>query len=105
MGCHCFSRLAYFMIKNVSHLLTARDLFSSLLGPNLDSLSSMSPSICIFWPGFSWPAIVRASCLSGYTSKMVLVRLSAVFVVSSANRSSTQRGLLSCGCGGGDCRG
>jgi hypothetical protein len=89
MGCRSFPRFEYFRIENVSCLLTARDLNSSLMGPDLDSLSRMSPNVCIFWPGFSWPAVVRASCLSGYTSDMLLVRLSAVFVVISANRNST----------------
>jgi hypothetical protein len=46
-------------------------------------------TVCIFWQGFSWPAIVRASCLSGYISKMLFVRLSALFVVSIVNHSST----------------
>jgi hypothetical protein len=48
MGRCCFPRLAYFMIKNVSRLSTARDLFSSLLGPGLDSSSRISPSVRMF---------------------------------------------------------
>jgi hypothetical protein len=89
MGCRSFPRLACFTIKNVSRLSTAPNFYLSLMGPDLDLSSRMSPSVCFFWPGFSWPTIVRASCLSGYTSKMFLVRLSAVVMVSSANRSST----------------
>ncbi len=48
MGRRSFPWFAYFTIKNVSRLSTARDLFSSLMGPNLDSLWRMSPSLRIF---------------------------------------------------------
>ncbi len=76
-------------MKNVSGLSMARDHFLSLVGPDLDSSLRSLPWVCIFLPFFNWPAIVRASCLSGYISKMLWLTLAAVFVMRSARCSLT----------------
>ncbi len=82
-------RLAYLTIKNVSHGSIARDRFSSRDGPDVDSLERILLSVRIFWPGFNWPAIRRASCLYGFMSLMLKLALARVKDVSSARRNST----------------
>ena len=68
IGRCCFPKLTYLIMNKVSRLSMARDHFSSLVGPDLDSSSRTSPSFCIFLPFLSWPARFR-SYLAAHISR------------------------------------